>query len=76
MLGLRLAEGIDISAFTGRFGLPDSLVDPSVLARLEGLGFIEARGGRLRLTEAGLPVSDSVLVELAGSFAIPAGIHA
>jgi len=76
MLGLRLAEGIGISAFTVRFGLPDSAVDPAVLARLEGLGLIEVRGGRLRLTEAGLPVSDSVITELVASLAVPAGIHA
>jgi oxygen-independent coproporphyrinogen-3 oxidase len=76
MLGLRLAEGIDFSAFTVRFGLPDSAVDPGVLARLEGLGLIEARGGRLRLTEAGLPVSDSVITEFVASLAVPAGIHA
>lgn len=79
MLGLRLADGLDLAAFAARFGLPAPPLpplDPGVLARLEGVGLIETEGGLLRLTEAGLAVSDAVVAELAVSLASPAGICA
>ncbi len=76
MLGLRLADGLDLAAFAAWFGLPDPPVDPAVLARLEELGLIAAGAGLLRLTEAGLAVSDTVITDLAASLAAPPGICA
>jgi oxygen-independent coproporphyrinogen-3 oxidase len=76
MLGLRLAEGFDLAALAARFGLPDPPVDPAALSRLEGMGLIETGGGLLRLTEAGLAVSDTVVADLAVSLTSPAGIFA
>ena len=76
MLGLRLADGLHLAAIAARFGLPDPPIDPAVLARLTGMGFIEAGDGLLRLTEAGLAVSDTVITELAASLALQSGICA
>jgi len=76
MLGLRLADGLHLAAIAARFGLPDPPIDPAVLARLTGMGLIEAGDGLLRLTEAGLAVSDTVITELAASLALQSGICA
>jgi oxygen-independent coproporphyrinogen-3 oxidase len=76
LLGLRLAAGIDLGAFAARFGLPDPPVDPTVLTRLEELGLVALSGGSLRLTDAGLPVSDTVITELAACLALPSGVCA
>ncbi len=76
MLGLRLADGLHLAAVAARFGLPDPPIDPAVLARLTGMGLIEAGDGLLRLTDAGLAVSDTVIMELAASLALQPGICA
>ncbi|MCI0371989.1 MAG: radical SAM family heme chaperone HemW [candidate division NC10 bacterium] len=76
MLGLRLADGLHLAAVAARFGLPDPPIDPAVLARLTGMGLIEAGDGLLRLTEAGLAVSDTVITELAASLVLQPGICA
>jgi oxygen-independent coproporphyrinogen-3 oxidase len=63
LMGLRLAEGIDIKRFerlTG-FSLP---ADP--IAHLERHGLVETTtGGRLRATPAGFPVLNAIVTELA-----------
>ncbi|MBI3080326.1 MAG: hypothetical protein HYY89_02950 [candidate division NC10 bacterium] len=74
MLGLRLAAGLHVAAFAARFGLPDPPIDPAVLARLTGMGLIKAGDGLLRLTEAGLAVSDTIITDLAASLATPSGV--
>lgn len=76
LLGLRLARGLDLGAFAARFGLPHPPVDPAVLARLEDLGVVALSGDSLRLTEAGLPVSDTVIAEMAACLALPSGVSA
>lgn len=76
LLGLRLARGLDLGAFAARFGLPDPPVDPAVLTRLEDLGVVALSGDSLRLTEAGLPVSDTVIAEVAACLALPSGVSA
>ncbi|MEK7853715.1 MAG: radical SAM family heme chaperone HemW [candidate division NC10 bacterium] len=76
MLGLRLAAGLHVAAFAARFGLPDPPIDPAVLARLTGMGLIKAGDGLLRLTEAGLAVSDTIITDLAASLATPSGVCA
>ncbi|MGH7363720.1 MAG: hypothetical protein ACREKA_08250, partial [Candidatus Methylomirabilales bacterium] len=63
-------------AFAARFGLPDPPIDPAVLARLTGMGLIKAGDGLLRLTEAGLAVSDTIITDLAASLATPSGVCA
>jgi oxygen-independent coproporphyrinogen-3 oxidase len=58
MMGLRLAEGVDMVRLSAL---------PGLLARatgLEELGLVETRDGRLRATAAGRPVLNGVLREL------------
>jgi oxygen-independent coproporphyrinogen-3 oxidase len=63
LMGLRLAEGIDIARYTEVSGRP---LDPERIAALRGHGLVEtAPGGRLRVTLPGFPVLDAVVADLA-----------
>jgi oxygen-independent coproporphyrinogen-3 oxidase len=63
LMGLRLAEGIDL----GRYGeISGRTLDPSRIAMLHQHGLIETTGdGRLRVTLQGFPVLDAVVADLA-----------
>lgn len=60
MLGLRLEEGIGISAFTRRFGAPPSAFFADTLDELERLGLLCTREGALRLTKRGRILGNEV----------------
>jgi oxygen-independent coproporphyrinogen-3 oxidase len=64
MLGLRLRAGMDPGAYRTRFGV--DLVESCgpALGELEQGGFLEWYGGRLRLADKALLVSNEVLVRL------------
>lgn len=63
LMGLRLAEGIDLKRFEMLAGGPLSAVEIAHLARH---GLVEMTGaGRLRVTPAGFPVLDAVVADLA-----------
>ena len=63
LMGLRLAEGIDIARYTEVSGRQ---LDPERIAALRGHGLVEtAPGGRLRVTLPGFPVLDAVVADLA-----------
>jgi oxygen-independent coproporphyrinogen-3 oxidase len=63
LMGLRLAEGIDIERFERLAGRP---LPAGQIALLEGHGFVETTGaGRLRVTPAGFPILNAVVAELA-----------
>jgi putative oxygen-independent coproporphyrinogen III oxidase len=63
LMGLRLAEGIDIARFTALSGRP---LDQSRVATLQEHGLIETTAaGRLRVTLPGFPVLDAVVADLA-----------
>jgi oxygen-independent coproporphyrinogen-3 oxidase len=63
LMGLRLAEGIDLSRYTEVSGRP---LDPSRIADLLAHGLIETTTqGRLRVTLPGFPVLDAVVADLA-----------
>jgi len=66
MLGLRLAEGIDLAAFESSFSI--DLVDANrkLVDRLAGDGALVLDGGRLRPSARGMAVADG----LAANFAI------
>jgi oxygen-independent coproporphyrinogen-3 oxidase len=64
MLGLRLASGVEMSAFArvhGRSALDDRA---SVIAELEGMGLLEMNEGWLRLTGGGTLVANEVAARL------------
>jgi putative oxygen-independent coproporphyrinogen III oxidase len=64
MLGLRLASGIELDAFTRRFGA-DALASrwPEV-RRLASLGLVEITGARLALSDRGTQVANEVAAAL------------
>ena len=63
LMGLRLAEGVDLARYVAIAGKP---LDPLQVGKLTELGFIECdNAGRLRVTPAGFPVLDAVVADLA-----------
>jgi putative oxygen-independent coproporphyrinogen III oxidase len=63
LMGLRLAEGIDPSRYERLAGRP---LDPRRIAILREEGAVETTpDGRLRVTQAGFPVLDAVVADLA-----------
>ena len=65
LMGLRLAEGVDTSALSRRFGIaPDALIDPAKLALYESLGLAWRSGDRIGVTPQGMPLLDALLGEL------------
>ena len=62
LMGLRLAEGVDLSDIAARSGFTARpLVDDAAVAQLAGLGFVTRVGNRLTVTEAGMPLLDAIL---------------
>ncbi|MCW5751769.1 MAG: coproporphyrinogen III oxidase [Alphaproteobacteria bacterium] len=65
MMGLRLAEGVELGRLERLAGRPfDEVLSPARLARLEKGGFLRRRDGRLHATEAGRRLLNTVLAEL------------
>lgn len=65
LMGLRLAEGVDLSTIGNRFGFAsDLLIDAGKLALYRDLGMVWKDGERLGITGAGMPVLDALLGEL------------
>jgi oxygen-independent coproporphyrinogen-3 oxidase len=65
LMGLRLAEGIDVAALAHRFGLPErELIDPARFAFHRSLGLAWEADGRRGITPAGMPLLDALLGEL------------
>ena len=63
LMGLRLAEGIELARYADVAGKP---LDPERIADLAQGGLIETTpNGRLRVTAAGFPVLDAVVADLA-----------
>ncbi|MAF65003.1 MAG: radical SAM family heme chaperone HemW [Planctomycetota bacterium] len=68
-LGLRTAEGVDPEAARRTAGHSEAPDPALALARaLSAEGLIEERGGRMRLSERGLPVADGVAARFLGGF--------
>ena len=63
LMGLRLAEGVDLAALSARFDRAN-LVDTSRLPLYRDLGFVRQEGSRLRVTDAGIVLLDALLAEL------------
>jgi oxygen-independent coproporphyrinogen-3 oxidase len=63
LMGLRLAEGIDLERFEAIAG---RTLDPARIAALREHGFVVIdSSGRLRVTPEGFPVLDAVVADLA-----------
>jgi oxygen-independent coproporphyrinogen-3 oxidase len=62
-MGLRLAEGIDPARYAALAGRS---LDPEQIKNLAAHGLVESNGnGCLRVTQAGFPVLDAVVADLA-----------
>jgi oxygen-independent coproporphyrinogen-3 oxidase len=65
LMGLRLREGVELSALAKRFGLSSTdLIEQDRLAFLESLGLVWRDRDRLGVTARGMPVLDALLGEL------------
>ena len=64
MMGLRMVRGVDCARFARDFGEAPEDVWPGVIARDLRVGLMARDGDFLRLTERGMQVMNSVLVEL------------
>ncbi len=65
LMGLRLAEGVDLSAMAARFGIArDALIDEDRLSLHRSLGLVVSQGERITVTPAGMPLLDALLGEL------------
>ena len=65
LMGLRLAEGIDLAQLSRRFAIPaNGLVDFERLAFHASLGLVRQEDGRIVVTDAGMPLLDALLGEL------------
>jgi oxygen-independent coproporphyrinogen III oxidase len=59
-LGLRLLEGVELTAFQREFGEAVTDVYSREVAQLQEMNLLELAGDRLRLTRAGLPLANQV----------------
>jgi putative oxygen-independent coproporphyrinogen III oxidase len=65
LMGLRLAEGIDLAAIAARTDVArEVLVDAAAVARLARLGLIVEAADRLTVTPAGMLLLDAILREI------------
>jgi oxygen-independent coproporphyrinogen-3 oxidase len=65
LMGLRLAEGLDLAALSRRFGIEaNALIDPAKLALCDNLSLTWSSGARIGVTPQGMPLLDALLGEL------------
>ena len=65
LMGLRLAEGLDLADLSARFAIPpDALVNGRKLAFHRANGLMWQSGARVGVTEAGMPLLDALLGEV------------
>ncbi len=66
MLGLRKIEGVDRTAFLNRFGVDFAEVFSNAVNTLKSMGWLELDDGYIRLTDRGLDMQNSALMEFMG----------
>ncbi|MEH6828589.1 radical SAM family heme chaperone HemW [Parasphingorhabdus sp.] len=65
MMGLRLAEGLDLHALADKTGLAVShMVDQQAVDHLTELGLLNAADGRLTISPKGMPLLDALLPKI------------
>ncbi|MFS0737092.1 radical SAM family heme chaperone HemW [Sphingomonas sp. 1P06PA] len=63
LMGLRLAEGVDLARVAGTTGAT-RLVDPDAVKKLTTLGFVRQAGDRLQVLAPGMQLLDAILPEI------------
>jgi putative oxygen-independent coproporphyrinogen III oxidase len=63
LMGLRLAEGVDLDAIVERSGNPLP-INENALAHLEGIGLLNRNGSHIAVTERGFLLLDAILGEI------------
>ncbi|MHA3790266.1 radical SAM family heme chaperone HemW [Rhizorhabdus wittichii] len=65
LMGLRLAEGVDLARIAAMSGLPvERLVDAIAIDRLARQGLLARNGDRLTVSDAGMLLLDAILAEI------------
>jgi len=65
MMGLRLAEGVDLQALEDKTGLTAAqMVDQKAVDQLSELGLLDAAAGRLTISPKGMPLLDALLPKI------------
>lgn len=65
MMGLRLAEGVDLAVLENKTGLTATdIIDMHEVEKLSSAGFMEANADRLMVTMKGMPLLDAILPKI------------
>jgi len=65
LMGLRLAEGVDLARIAARSGVAiDALIDGKAAERLVELNLARRDGDHITVTEKGMPLLDAILAEI------------
>ena len=65
MMGLRLAEGVDITRLSCRTGLArDAMLDDAAIAQLAGHGLLSSDGDHVTVTPQGMLLLDAILPQI------------
>lgn len=65
MMGLRLAEGLDIGVLAARMNMaPDDMLDHAAASRLAGQGLLAIADSRIAVTPSGMLLLDAILPEI------------
>lgn len=73
LMGLRLREGVDISALSDRFAIDSAdLIDWKAVDKLVGLGFINRHMWKIQVTPNGFPLLDAILPQIVAIEPAPA----
>ena len=65
MMGLRLAEGVDLAVLENKTGLAATdIIDMHEVEKLSSAGFMEANADRLMVTMKGMPLLDAILPKI------------
>ncbi|ASK86946.1 radical SAM family heme chaperone HemW [Sphingorhabdus sp. SMR4y] len=65
MMGLRLAEGVDMAALADKTGLTAAqMIDHAAIDQLAGLGLLDSTRGRLTISPKGMPLLDALLPKI------------
>ena len=64
MLGLRMVKGIHLEEFKSQYGVDIAVLKQKEISLFTGEGLMELSDGYLKITERGLPISNSIIARL------------